>query len=82
MNESDRQEFLAQLEHLKSLAERAYGDMYETGSASGASACYREACFCYRDAIRLATELGLTQEAERLNLQMELLGSSFHGQFG
>jgi hypothetical protein len=82
MNDDDRQESLAQLEHLKSLAERAYGDMYETGSASGAAACYSEARVCYRDAIRLAVELGLAQEAEKLNRQMDLLASAFRGQFG
>jgi hypothetical protein len=82
MNDNDRQELLAQLEHLKSLAERAYGDMYETGSASGAAACYSEARVCYRDAIRVAAELDLPHEAETLNQQMGLLAAAFRGQFG
>lgn len=82
MDDIDRQELMAQLEHLKSLAEDAYGDMYETGSASGAAACYSEARTCYRDAIRLAGELGLPEEAELLEGELTRLGAAFRSQFG
>lgn len=82
MDDNDRQEMLAQLEHLKSLAEDAYGDMYETGSPSGAAACYSEARVCYRDAIRLAGELGLPAEAEALGRELTRLEAAFRSQFG
>jgi hypothetical protein len=79
--DDDRQELLAQMEHLKSLAEKSYGDMYETGSPSGATGCYSEAKECYYDAIRLARELGLDDEAAALVKRLEHIKEVFRGQF-
>jgi hypothetical protein len=80
-DQDDREELLAQLEHLKSLAEKAYGDMYETGSPSGATACYSEAKECLHDAIRVATQLGLGEQVDDLNHRLDHIKAVFRSQF-
>jgi len=79
--DADREELLAQLEHLKSLAEKAYRDMYETGSLSGAIACYADARECLQDALRLAIQLELDEEITALRLRLEHVHSVFQSQF-
>lgn len=80
-DDADREELLAQLEHLKSLAETAYGDMYEAGGPSGATGCYSEAKECLCDAIHLALQLGLNAEAETLQQRLEHIKAVFRSQF-
>ena len=80
-DDPDRQELLAQLDHLRFLAEKAYADMYETGSPGGATACYSDARECYCDAISLAERLGLADEATRMRQRLDHIQSVFRGQF-
>ena len=42
-DEAELKADLAQLAHLKSMGEKAYDDMYEAHSPSGATACYSDA---------------------------------------
>jgi hypothetical protein len=79
--DGDRHELLDQLEHLKSLGEKAYSDMYESSGPGGASGCYSEAKECYYDAIRVANLLGLTEQAEALSQRLDHIKAVFRGQF-
>ena len=78
----DREEMLAQMEHLVGLAERAYGDMFETGSPSGASGCYSEARACLSDAIHLAVELHREDRVAALRHRLLEIQAVFRSQFG
>ena len=80
-DDAERQASLAQLEHLKRLGERAYDDMYEAHSSSGATACYSDAKECFYDAIGLAGRLGLKEEAEALENRLEHIKAVFRSQF-
>jgi hypothetical protein len=72
---------LEQLEHLKAMGEKAYDDMYEAHSSSGATACYSDAKECYYDAIGLADRLGLKEEAEALHKRLAHIKAVFRSQF-
>ncbi|MGA9062120.1 MAG: hypothetical protein WB341_10690 [Terracidiphilus sp.] len=80
-DEREREEQLAQLAGLKALGEKAYDDMYEAHSSSGATACYSDAKECYYDAIGLARRLGLEEEADALNERLTHIKAVFRGQF-
>lgn len=77
----DRQAKLASLAACKAFAEKAYDDMYEAHSPSGATGRYSDAKEAYYDAIRLARELGLTDEVEALNKRLEHIKAVFRSQF-
>ncbi len=77
----DRKAQLAQLERLKALGEKAYDDMYEAHSPSGATVCYSDAKECFYDAISLANNLGLKDEAETLNKRLAHIQAVFRSQF-
>ena len=68
-------------EHLKAMGEKAYDDMYEAHSSSGATACYSDAKECFYDAIGLANRLGLKDEAEALSERLAHIKAVFRGQF-
>lgn len=80
-DDGERQELLAQLERVKALGEKAYDDMYEEHSSSGATACYSDAKECFYDAISLANKLGLKDEAEALAKRLEHIKAVFRSQF-
>jgi hypothetical protein len=77
----DRKAQLAQLERLKALGEKAYDDMYEAHSPSGATVCYSDAKECFYDAISLANKLGLIDEAEALSKRLAHIKAVFRSQF-
>ena len=77
----DRKAQLAQLEHLKAAGEKAYDDMYEAHSPSGATVCYSDAKEYFYDAISLANKLGLTDEAEALTKRLAHIKAVFRSQF-
>jgi hypothetical protein len=77
----EREEQLKQLEHLKAMGEKAYGDMYEAHSSSGATACYSDAKECFYGAIGLAERLGLKEEAEALSARLAHIKAVFRSQF-
>jgi hypothetical protein len=72
---------LEQLAHLKAMGEKAYDDMYEAHSPSGATACYSDAKECYYDAIGLANRLGLKEESEELSARLAHIKAVFRSQF-
>jgi hypothetical protein len=80
-DETDRKARLKQLEHLKAMGEKAYDDMYEARSPSGANTCYSDAKECFCDAIGLASRLGLKEEEEALSTRLAHIKAVFRSQF-
>jgi hypothetical protein len=76
-DDAERQASLAQLEHLKRLGEKAYDDIYEAHSWSGATACYSDAKEAFYDAIGLAKRLELKVEVEALEKRLEHIKAVF-----
>jgi hypothetical protein len=69
---TEREDMLARLETLKKFAEQAYDDMYEKAhSPSAATGYYSTAKEALYDAIRVAKEFGLTEEAAKLESRLE-----------
>ena len=81
MDELERNRKILQLARLRDLAEKAYDDMYEEHSFSGAGACYSDAKEFFYDAIRLAEELGLAEEAAALTKRLEHIKAVYRSQF-
>ena len=79
-DETERATQLEQLAHLKAMGEKAYDDMYESHSSSGATACYSDAKECYYDAIGLARRLGLVEETEALEKRLGHIKAVFRSQ--
>lgn len=79
--DAERETQRKQLEHLKVMGEKAYDDMYEAHSPSGATSCYSDAKECYYDAIGLARRLGLDEEVEALTKRLEHIKAVFRSQF-
>ena len=80
-DEMERNAQLRQVEHLKAMGEKAYDDMYEAHSSSGATACYSDAKECYYDAIGLARRMGLEEEVEALEKRLAHIKAVFRSQF-
>jgi hypothetical protein len=80
-DDADRKAELEQLAHLKAMGEKAYDDMYEAHSPSDANARYSDAKECYYDAIGLANQLGLKDEADGLNKRLAHIKAVFRSQF-
>ena len=81
MEDHERQSKLAGLASCKAQAEKAYDDMYEAHSFSQANGFYSESKESFYDAIRLAEELGLADEAESLRKRLEHIKAVFRSQF-
>jgi hypothetical protein len=67
------------LRKLNALGEKYYDQMYESGR--GANSCYSNAKDAFYDAIALAKELGLNEEAEALSKRLEHIKAVFRSQF-
>jgi len=80
-SELERNQKILQLARLRDLGEKAYDDMYEEHSFSGAGACYSDAKEYYYDAIRLAEELGLAEEAAAMTKRLEHIKAVYRSQF-
>lgn len=65
---------------LEAAAEQAYDDMYEAHSWSGCSDAFHDVKEFLYEAIRLATELGLAEEADRLEKRLEHIRSVYDSQ--
>jgi hypothetical protein len=79
---TEREDMLARMETLKNFAEQAYDDMYEKAhSPSAATGYYSSAKEALHDAIRVAKELGLTDEAAKLEARLEHIKGVFRSQF-
>jgi hypothetical protein len=76
---TERELKLNQLRACKAIGEKAYDQMYETsGSAAG---LYSDAKEAFYDAIRIANELGLSQESEELEKRLQHIKAVFRRQF-
>ena len=71
----------ASFAHCKTMGEKAYDAMYEAHSFRDANECYRDAKDFFYDAIRLANELGLPDEAEALSKRLQHIKAVFRSQF-
>jgi hypothetical protein len=67
------------LRKLNALGEKYYDQMYESGR--GANGCYSNAKDAFYDAIGLANELGMKEEAEALSKRLEHIKAVFRSQF-
>ncbi len=67
------------LRQLKALGEKYYDRMYE--SSRGANHCYSNAKDAFSDAISVATELEMKEEAEALSKRLEHIKAVFRSQF-
>ena len=76
-----REAQLKQLEALKAEGEKNYDDLYETRSDYDATVCYSGAKEAFHDAISLARQLGLAEEAEALRKRLEHIKGVFRSQF-
>jgi cellobiose-specific phosphotransferase system component IIA len=81
MNEEERQAKQARLAKCKAWAEKAYDDMYEAHSFSQANALYSDAKEGFYDAIKLADELDMANEADALRKRLEHIKRVFRSQF-
>ncbi len=81
MTEEERQSKQGSLAKCKAEAEKAYDKMYEVHSFRDANDCYRDAKDYFYDAIGLAEELGLKEEAEALRKRLEHVKAVFGSQF-
>jgi len=80
-NNEERQAKLANLTHCKAQGEKAYDDMYEAHSFSQAGVCYSDAKEFFYEAIKLAEELGMTEEAATIGKRLEHIKAVFRKQF-
>lgn len=67
------------LRQLNALGEKHYDQMYESGQ--GARYCYSNAKDAFYDAISLANELGMKEEADRLSKRLDHIKAVFRSQF-
>ena len=67
------------LRQLNALGEKYYDQMYNSGR--GANRCYSNAKDAFYDAISLANELGMKEEADRLSKWLEHIKAVFRSQF-
>lgn len=69
----------SRLRQLTALGEKYYDQMYESGQ--GARHCYSNAKDAFYDAISLANELGMKEEAEALSKRLDHIKAVFRSQF-
>lgn len=81
MNDEERNTKLANLSHCREMGEKAYDGMYEAHSFRDANDSYRDAKDFFDEAIRLAHELGLTDESELLGKRLQRIKEVFRSQF-
>jgi replicative DNA helicase len=67
------------LRQLVALGEKYYDRMYESGR--GANRCYSNAKDAFYDAIGLASELGMKEEADALSKRLDHIKAVFRSQF-
>ena len=81
VDDPKREAQLKQLEALKAEGEKNYDDLYGTRSDYDATVCYSGAKEAFHDAIALARQLGLAEEAEALRKRLEHIKGVFRSQF-
>jgi len=81
MRDEQQEAKRAALEKCRTQGEKAYDDMYEAHSFSAARAAYSDAKEFFYEAIKLADELGASDEAEALRKRLEHIKAVFRRQF-
>jgi len=81
VDDAERKVRLENLERLRQTAEKAYDEMYEAHSYRDANDFYREAKECYYDAIALAQQLELNDEAEKMSERLLHIKAVYRSQF-
>ena len=81
MSDVELQDKLSSLARCKQLGEQAYDEVYEAHSPSQARGLYSDAKEAFCDAIRLAAELGLADEAAALSKRLEHIKTVYRSQF-
>ncbi len=76
-----RQRLMDQITEFKNKAEKAYDDMYEVHSQHDINACYRDAKDYYYEAIGLAGQLGLKDEADAMTERLLHIKAVYRSQF-
>jgi hypothetical protein len=76
---SERDLNLGRLRHTKALGEKYYDQMYE--ARYGATGLYSSAKDAFYDAISVARELGMNEEAEALSKRLDHIKAVFRSQF-
>ncbi|HEV3316013.1 MAG TPA: hypothetical protein VG488_03545 [Candidatus Angelobacter sp.] len=79
IKQTERDLKLNQLRACKALGEKAYDQMYETSRST--TGLYSDAKEAFYDAIRLANELGLTEESAELTARLQHIKAVFRSQF-
>jgi hypothetical protein len=77
----EREAQLRQLEALKAEGEKNYDDLYGSRSDMAATVCYSGAKEAFYDAISLAHQLGLNDEANALTRRLDHIKAVFRSQF-
>jgi hypothetical protein len=76
---SERDLNISQLRKLKALGEKYYDQMYD--ARTGLSGLYADIKDVFRDAVALASELGMAEESRRLGERLEHIKAVFRSQF-
>jgi hypothetical protein len=79
--ESGRQRQIDQMTAWKNKAEKAYDDMYEAHEQHDIDTCYRDAKDFYYNAIELAHELGLNDDADVMSKRLTHIKEVYRSQF-
>ena len=79
--DEERQMKLANLTQCKTQGEKAYDDMYEAHSFGQARNCYSDSKEFFYEAIKLAEELDMTDEANSIRKRLEHIKAVFRSQF-
>ena len=79
--DEERQAKVANLANCKAQGEKAYDEMYEAHSFGHAGACYSDAKESFYEAIKLADELGMVDEAASIRKRLEHIKAVFRSQF-
>ena len=79
--DEERTAKLANLMNYKAEGEKAYDEMYEAHSFGHAGACYSDAKEFFYEAIKLAEELGMVNEAASITKRLEHIKSVFRSRF-
>lgn len=82
MNHQEQQSRLARLRECESLAEDSYRQLYEPRTHNNPAAHYSDAKEFLHEAIEIARELGMEDEAERLAKRLQHIKEVFRSQFG
>jgi hypothetical protein len=80
-NDAEKARLLKHLKDLEAAGEQDYDDLYQARSDYDATVCYSGAKEAFYDAISIAHQLGMEDEAERLSQRLDHIKAVFRSQF-